>query len=65
MSNKVDMWHGGQFLGKMYYVDAYFSDIDCVYRGNIYDESGRAIVDYESNDSSWIEKNFRIRWLGE
>ena len=48
MSNKVDMWHGGPFLGKMYYADAYFSDIDCVYRGNIYDESGRAIGDYES-----------------
>lgn len=62
MKNKVDMWYGDIFLKKKYGADAYFSVADCVYRGNIYDEAGRIIGDYESSDSVWIENNFIIHW---
>ena len=56
------MWCGDPFLEKKYSADAFFSDTDCVYRGNIYDDNGRPIGDYESSDSAWVEKKFRIKW---
>ena len=62
MSNRVDMWYGDPCLEKKYTADAFFSDTDCVYRGNIYDDNGRPIGDYESSDSAWVEKKFRIKW---
>ena len=62
MKNSVDMWYGDTFLKKKYRADAYFSDTDCIYRGNIYDESGKIIGDYESSVSVWIENNFIIHW---
>ena len=52
MSNRVDMWYGDTFLEKKYAADAFFSDTDCVYRGNIYDDNGRPIGDYEASDSA-------------
>ena len=58
----VDMWYGDPFLAGVYGADAYWSDIDCVYRGNIYDKNGRIIGDYQSPDSTWIGKKFLIRW---
>ena len=62
MKNKIDMWYGNLFVPKKFRADVFFSDVDCVYRGNIYDESGKMIGDYESPDSVWVEKNFVIRW---
>lgn len=62
VNNRVDMWYGNPFMGKKYAADAFFSDTDCVYRGNIYDENGRMIGDYESSDSTWIEQRFNICW---
>lgn len=48
MKNSVDMWYGDTFQKKKYRADAYFSDADCVYRGNIYDETGKTIGDYKT-----------------
>lgn len=58
----VDMWYDDPFIPGKYGADAFWSDTDCVYRGNIYDETGRVIGDYQSPDSTWIEKKFRIQW---
>lgn len=58
----VDMWYGDKFMPKKYGADAWFSDADCVYRGNIYDDNGKAIGDYTADDSTIIEKNFNISW---
>lgn len=62
MKNKVDMWYRDIFVPQKYAADVRFSDCDCVYRGNIYDEKGKIIGDYESPDSCWLEKNFNITW---
>lgn len=59
---RVDMWYGHEFEAKKYGADAYFSDCDCVYRGNIFDDTGKMIGDYETTDSVWIEQNFNIKW---
>lgn len=60
----VDMWYGDPFIPKKYGADARWSDIDCVYRGNIYDDTGRIIGDYQSPDSTWIQNKFLIEWMG-
>lgn len=60
----VDMWYDDPFIPSKYGADAYWSDTDGVYRGNIYDDTGRIIGDYQSPDSTWIEKKFRINWKG-
>lgn len=61
--NRVYMWYGDELVPKKYGADAYFSDIDGVYRGNIYhNETGKIIGDYSSPDSEWIEKTFQISW---
>lgn len=62
-TNIVDMWYGDKLIPQKYGADAYFSDTDGVYRGNIYhSESGKIIGDYSSPDSKWIESTFRISW---
>jgi hypothetical protein len=61
----IDMWYDDEFVPMKYGADAFFSGCDCVYRGNIYDDSGKMIGDYISPDSVWIEKNFKIKWNGE
>ena len=60
----VDMWYGDPFLAGKYGADAYWSDTDGVYRGNIYDDTGRIIGDYQSPDSTWIQNKFLIEWMG-
>ena len=60
----IDMWYGDKFEPMMYGADAYFSGSDYVYRGNIYNDQGKVIGDYESDDSSFIGKNFLIDWEG-
>jgi hypothetical protein len=58
----IDMWYGDKFEPMKYGADAYFSDMDCVYYGNIYDDNGKIIGDYSADDSVAIEKNFKIDW---
>jgi hypothetical protein len=60
----IDMWYGDKFEPMMYGADAYFSGSDYVYRGNIYNDQGKVIGDYESDDSSFIGKNLLIDWEG-
>lgn len=61
--NKVSMWFGDKLIPQKFGADAYFSDADGVYRGNIYhNETGKIIGDYVSPDSKWIEKTFQISW---
>lgn len=58
----IDMWYGDKFVPKKYGADAQYYGNDGEYRGNIYDETGKAIGDYTSDDSSLISKNFQIDW---
>lgn len=53
---------GDTFNPEKHRVDVYFSDTDGVYRGNIYDEAGKAIGDFWFTDSVWGEKFFNIKW---
>lgn len=62
MKHMIDMWYGGTFNPEKHRVDVYFSDTDGVYRGNIYDEAGKAIGDFWFTDSVWGEKFFNIKW---
>ena len=62
ISITIDMWYGDKFEPMKYGADAWFSDADGVYRGNIYDETGKVIGDYTADDSSLISKNFQIDW---
>ena len=48
----VDMWYGDKKEDATS-VDIWFSDADCVYRGNIY-KGSRAIGDYEVDDSALL-----------
>lgn len=52
----IDMWYGDKHT-EADRISISFSDIDCVYRGNIYKE-GKCIGDYEANDSVELEKTF-------
>lgn len=54
---KLDFWYGN-VLADVAYVDCFFSDIDCVYRGNMYNKNGKIIGDYETPDSVKVEKTF-------
>ena len=65
MEGVIDMWYGDRFVPGKYYADASFSGYDCIYRGNIYDENGKCIGDYSSDNSVWIENNFKIKWNDE
>ena len=38
-------------------IDIYFSDLDCIYRGNIY-QNGRIIGDYAAEEAAQIERMF-------
>jgi len=61
----VDMWYGDEFEPKKYYADSYFyphGSSGWCYRGNIYNDLGETIGDYATNDSVWIESNFKIEW---
>lgn len=64
-SNQIDMWYGDEFVPMKYHADASFyphGSFGHGYRGNIYDDTGKIIGDYATNDSVWIEKNFKIEW---
>lgn len=59
----IDMWYGDSPRDADR-IDIYFSDLDCMYRGNIY-RNGRPIGDYATRDAHTIERMFpqlRINW---
>jgi hypothetical protein len=58
---KIDMWYGHKFEKKKFGADAFFTPGNG-YSGNIYDENGKAIGDYRTQNSVEIEKNFLIKW---
>ena len=60
---KIDMWYGDEFERGKYGADAYFTPgTGNGYRGNIYDDNGKMIGDYHTDDSTKIEKWFLIKW---
>jgi len=56
---KTDFWYGNK-KEDVKRVDCFFSDCDCVYRGNMYDGNGKAIGDYSTNDSCEVEEYFGV-----
>lgn len=60
---KVDMWYGDRITDADK-IDVFFSDADCLYRGDIY-KNGKRIGDYVCDDSVQIEREFpnlKINW---
>ncbi len=53
---KVDMWYGDK-VEDVDNVDIFFSDVDCVYRGNCY-INGKPVGDYSTTVSTEIEEAF-------
>lgn len=54
-----DFWYGNK-KEDVKKIDCFFSDRDCLYRGNMYDEDGKIIGDFVTDDSSAIEKYFGV-----
>lgn len=50
----TDFWYGDQ-MSKCDKMDCFFSDCDCVYRGNFY-KNGRAVGDFTAFTLQVIEK---------
>ena len=62
---EIDYWYGNKHEPRKYHADASFyphGSFGYCYRGNIYDETGKMIGDYATNDSTWIEKQFIINF---
>ena len=57
----IDYWYG-HCKKDIAYIDCFFSDCDCVYRGNIYDKDKKPIGDYTTSDSTKIEKYFSVKF---
>lgn len=55
----IDMWYGDKFVPRKYGADASVYG-NGEYRGHIYDDSGKIIGDYTSDNSVLIEENFLI-----
>lgn len=58
----IDMWHGDEFNKYDYGADATFYPNEGVYRGNIYDKTGKMVGDYSCSDSVTLEKELGIRF---
>ena len=54
---KFDFWYG-HTLKDVAAADCAFYGNDGIYRGNMYDNTGRIIGDFSSRDSILIEKKF-------
>lgn len=54
---KIDFWYGNT-KKDIAAVDCFFYDNDCIYRGNVYDKTGKAIGDYATRNSLEVEKAF-------
>ena len=59
----IDMWYDYPLDFNKCRIDVFFSDADCMYRGNIYDENGKAIGDYATHDSVALEKRFGVKFI--
>lgn len=57
----LDFWYRNK-LKDVASIDCFFSDLDCVYRGNMYDKNRKMIGDYETADSLKIEETFNIKF---
>ena len=53
MGKYLDMWYGDSPRDADK-IDIFFSDLDCIYRGNIY-KNGRIIGDYFAKEAAQIE----------
>ena len=59
---RFDFWYGHK-KADVAFISVSFSDLDGVYRGNIYDKTGAAIGDYNTRDSLQISAAFPFfRW---
>ena len=58
----IDMWYGDKFEKGKYGADAFFNGLTGKYSGWIYNESGKIIGDYSSDNSVEIGENFKIEW---
>lgn len=54
---KIDFWYGNT-RKDIAAADCFFYENDCVYRGNVYDETGKAVGDFSTADSLEVEKAF-------
>lgn len=54
----IDMWYDNEFAAKQYGADVFFNDLSAEYWGWIYDDAGKRIGSFDSDDSVLIEKNF-------
>ena len=54
---RFDFWYGNT-IADVAQIDCFFSDVDCIYRGNMYDKTGAAIGDYNTRDSLQISTAF-------
>lgn len=52
----TDMWYGNK-IEDVTKIDIFFSDLDCLYRGNIY-INDKCVGDYTAEDTQEIEKKF-------
>lgn len=53
----LDFWYGDKVID-VARISCSWSCADCVYRGNMWDASGRIIGDYMTTDSLQIERTF-------
>jgi hypothetical protein len=53
---KFDFWYNNT-IEDVEQVSCYFSDVDCIYWGNLY-KDGNAIGDYTATDSVELENQF-------
>lgn len=51
----IDYWYG-HCKKDIAFISYSFSDLDCIYRGNIYDKDKKIIGDFSTYDSLEIEK---------
>lgn len=52
----IDLWYGDS-IKSIDKIDCFFSDFDCMYRGNLY-KQGRIVGDYSTRNSIEIENRF-------
>ena len=56
---RYDFWYGHN-KKDVAFLSVSFSDLDCVYRGVMYDCNKKAIGDFSTSDSTKIEKAFPL-----
>ena len=51
----IDLWYKNEKIAS---ADCFFCPYDGIYRGNLYNKSGKIVGDYSAKDSTEIEKRF-------